>query len=613
MNQVGSKVHLLHPVSGTSLEAFLSDQTDPYSFFSKQHEITKSARQQGILEFLDGSREVPQTSVPVTETRFYLNWLNREREVKVTALKARWFNLIEHDPCLSESLLIQNSPGDPNPLPQGKPKTSQEAAVWRQRVPVSKSGIRQYIGFASGGSSIEGPEHPASRTLVQENVATCYYSVYSDGLSEAEQAAAEAARPLDSMTRDVLVSQEAENCLDIPRPMPGDTLDIVKSKIHDLTAAEKAFHESASRSHKNHSAVNDLHGKIETFVNKCLPVAQSLCPQLIVSKDWPGIWNTVQTSFISKMQHHGNPLDDSSRLPMLDSKLPNIASFKKELGQLLAEKQCMSQERHVGTRGLGKVNFLTATTDCFLSDTEWITKYPPPQGAIKETKDATVRGLMQASLSESDSYSNRLMIELRSNPDCTPSQLLIALAQEEILLKPLQSTSTRVNSVQQSSADSSGSSCDLHGQGHATAQCKMLNSGTVIYNDKAGSYVYKDGGKPYRAHQPPSGNKSQDGEPQKKKVKYDNKSKGKTTDKKKEKKEVPKDNKKEKDKKKYDKKIVTAIAGLQKTMVSMIQQSSSTPTATSTQVQATAPVLTVEELDKRINSLKTAIGLPIDP
>ena len=595
----------------------LSEMTDPNSFFAIQFAIDKLAREAGIDVYFYGTREVPKPSQAVSEPMFFKNWLEKERYAKLELLKTRWNMLTEHDPCLAESLKTQNDPLDPNPFPQGKPKSSQEAANWRQRVVVSKSAIKQYIGFATGGQTIEGPDHLDSRLVVQENLAACYISVYSDGLTDAEQTAAQAARPLDSMSKDLLISLEAENCTDIPRYVAGDTLEIVKSKITDLQAAEKAYHEGASRAHLSHTGSTDLHGKIEKFVNNHLPISQSLCPQHIVSKDWSELWDVIQIDFINKLRHHHNPLEDAKRLPIFDPNSHNVASFKKELGAYLAEMQCMSQETHVRTRALGKLDYLTATSDCFLTDTAWLEKYPPPQGANKETKDATVRSLMQASLIKSDVLSNRMLIELRSNSDASPASLFAAIEQEETLLKPkLQSLSaTRVNSAQHTSInDTANPSCAIHGTGHSSDQCKLLLSGKVVLDQASQKYVYTDTRDEFKLRA------ATDQGPASKKQKTDNKSKEKTKEKNKSKNnkqtlQASKDKKKkaEKDTKKKNNKFSTALADLKTTIVSVITQnhtSSSSSSATSAVPGAPSQDAALATLlDKKFADLSKALGI----
>ncbi len=617
MNIVGSKADL-SAQSGTSSEYILDELTDPKCFFSLQYEINKLARQRGLDIYFNGTREVPKPSQAVSEPMFFKNWLDKERKAKVDLLKNRWQMLTEHDPCLAESLKTQNDPSDLNPVPQGKLKSSLEAAAWRNRTVVSKAAIKQYIGFATGGQTIEGPDHLDSKTVVQENLATCYISVYSDGLTDAELAAAQAARPLDSMTKDLLISQEAENCTDISRFVAGDSLEIVKSKITDLQAAEKAYHEGASRAHLSHTGSTDLQGKIEEFVNKHLPIAQSLCPHLIVSKDWSELWDVIQISFINKQKHHHNPLEDAKRLPMFDPNLHNVASFRKNFGAYLAEKQCMSQETHVGTRTLGKLDYLMATTDCFLTDIAWLAKYPAPQGANKETKDATVRSLMQAALINNGGLSNRMLIELRSNSDASPASLFVAIEQEETLLKPkLQSLSTtRVNSVQHSSInDTANPSCAIHGTGHSSDQCKLLLSGKVVLDQALQKYVYTDTRDEFKLRA------ATDQGPASKKQKTDNKSKEKTKEKNKSKNnkqtlQASKDKKKktEKDTKKKNVKFSTALADLKTTIVSVITQSH-TPSSSSSSATSAIPVAPSQDaalamlLDKKFADFGKALGI----
>ena len=617
---VGSKVG--SPPDGVTL----TETTPEESFFPTLHALEALARECSILEFLEGNREVPKLSQHTTEIQYFRSALEFQRQEDIKVLVERLKSIGERDSCFIESLRIINDPADPNPSIDGKRKSPQEAANWRsQNVVVSTAAVRHYIAMRLGGP-IEGPEHPASKQLVLENLPANYISVYSDNLTEEQLQSVRTTRPPDGLSVEFMVNREAELCTSIARYENGDDLDAIKAKIKDIGKAEKSFQDSHSRHNANQLTNNKLNGDIEKFLNKHVPIVQTLAPELVVTKDWPKLWKGVKDHFIEKCGHHLDANDNASKLAPFDVKTENVLGFKRRLGKHLALRQSLSQEAHSDHRGLSKVDYNSSLTDCFLTNEDWKTKYPGPNGAVKETKDASVRTLIKTAFKADRELSNRILVELRSDSDATPQHLFSALVQEEKLLKRASSDSSAisVSAVRSNDSDELNAACNLHGPLHTNVECRLQSSGKVVYDKAKGDYVFKDTGKVFKRKAPNSADDNSS--PQKKsKRESSDLQQGKSSkhDKKEKKdKEVHKDKKKEEKKKKKselkrNKSVGKVIDSLKTTLVSLVQgQSSSSsasaaPAAASTQSAPSqdGSADKLEAISKQILDLKSALGL----
>ena len=597
-------------------EVSLTDSTNALAYWKTSFQITKEARSKALLSYLDGTRQLMSKSSKSSPEDFFKNYLDKESLQRESQDIKLWKEHTANDPLLGESLKIQNNPDDLSPLPQGKPKSPQEALTWRGEVPVSKQAVMQYFTTRTS-TSLEGPDHPGSRALVREFLPEKYFSVYSEDLSPEKLALALAAKPLDSQSLEYLIIQEARNNSANIRFELGDNLATIKGKIVDISDAEKKYLELDALHNKSTTECDELNGKLEAFVLLYLPVASSICPEAIRDKLWPQVWNAVHSYFIDMAKHMPSKAVDQS-FPHYDSQTDNIASYKSKLGTHLAQIQLVSQEAHASSRGLSKLNYESAVTDTIcLSDEEWNLKDSPATWAPKETKDATIRDKMREAFSEDQVFSNRITIEERANGDVTASQLFKALENEERLnpnrLKALAiNDNVKVNSVN-SSIDNELKMCELHNRGgHDTADCKMLNNGTVLYDHATKTYVYKDTGALYQQGKGNHSDKAHADGPKSKKSKT-----SKSHDKgggKKDIKKSGKDKKKE-DKKKENRKtqkVNTAIDGLKTTFVNLIQSSSSsTASAPAAAIQASAPQDAIlVSINKQFSDLKKSLGLP---
>ena len=617
MKLVGSKV--VNPSDGLTL---LSESTDPQQFFPTLHEIEKIAREDSILEYLNGGRQVPKLTNHISEDIFFKSVLDLQNREDRKEFKIKLKSIVASDPCYLESLRVINDQNDPNPSINGKRKTAQEANVWRAAgVVVSTSAVRQYMALRLGGP-IEGPEHDASKQLVLENLPGAYISAYSNNLSIEQSVSVRMARPPDGMATEYLIDQEADNNSDIVGYELGDNLAAIKAKIRDLTQSEKSYQESVSRHNANHQSNNNVDGKIEKFVNTHVTIASNLCPEAIAAKDWNLVWKTSKGYFVEMCAHFFDESNEKAKFAPFSREKENILSFKNRLSRNLAAKQCLSQEAHSDHREIGKVDYNQSLSDVFLSDSNWRAKHPSPNGAIKASKDATVRAMVKNAFKLDSDYSNRILVELRANSDCTPAQILVALGQEEKLLgRSSNDQSVSVNAVQSTTVSGE---CDLHGLGHTNAQCRLLTTGKVVWDPAQNTYVFKDSGDAFKRKNPPVSNEKG---PVYKKAKHDPKfhqgqgSKDKNKDKKIGK-DVPKDKrekKKEKKEKKQHQKVGKVIDGLRTTIVNLIQSQSSSSSAAAAPAQAPTqagtppdgPIITA--LDKHFADLKKSIGLSDDP
>ena len=619
MNLVGSK-------EKASSELCLTERTTSLSYWQIVTALAAKARHLAILDYLEGTRTVQtKTDCPSQEVHFKA-CLDKETRAKATQTIKKWKEFTLNDPLLQEALRVQNNPGDPNPLPQGKPKSPQEAIEWRSQVAVSKQSVMQYIKHRNQ-VTLEGPTHEGSKAIVAEFCPPQYFSVYSDNLSEEEMARALAAKPLDAMQLEYYIDLEARNDTSIVRYSPGDDVSMIKSKIVDLSTAEKLYVETDALWTKNSLAIDKLNGDLEAFLLAHMPIAESICPEELRQKKYAQVWKLVNEHFVAKAKRAPSTAT-ALDIREFNSRVDSVASWRKnQLGVYLAQKQVVGQEAHVGSRDLKKVTFLEASNACLLlTDVQWNTKYPPLEWAGKETKDVHIRELLRAKFENTPLLFNRITIEERSNPDVAAKTLLEALIHEESLhsfQKMLDNTilKTSVNAV--SSASSGGEEqlldCDVHGKGgHDTANCKMLKQGTVVYDNQKKSYVYKDSGVTYKGAKSSHSDKTHSEGPKTKKGKQDHKSHEK--EKKKEKKD-PKDNKKDKQKekekqkeKKKHSKVIAALDGLKTTFVNLIQNqttSSSTAVAAPATAQAAPPQdgTILAALDKHFVDLKKSIGI----
>ena len=615
MNLVGSKVGLPQEVS-------LSELTNPADFFKIRYEIEAKAREASLLDYFKrGARTVQKLSVHASEESFFKSALDRQRMAAIKEYKEHLYKLVASNGCAVESLRIINDPDDLNPSPDGKRKSSQEAARWRgQRVVVSKTSVINYI-HAMSGETIEGPEHLASKQIVKDLLPVKYISVYTDqaDLTEDERLRVAQARPPDSLAIEYMIEREAELNDDIARHEVNDNLDAIKAKITDLPLVEKSFQDSLARHNMNLQSNNKIEGSILSFVNKHLPISHSLCEDLVIANDYAGIWKSVDQHYISMCSHHLDP-DEKVKFPPFDQKKENMQGFKKRLTHHLAHLQCLGQQLHLENREKTQVDYQACLVDCLLDDSAWSTKHSGPTGPVKEVKDATVRALIKSAFKHDKIYHECIMSVLRLHNDATPMQLLTALLKEEKLQSRtgvVADNALSVNAVQ-SAADGI---CQLHGEGHSDAKCKLQSSGKVVFDVTRKEWVYKDTGDAFKRKASTS---SDDHQPNKKKAKHDKSpdpKQGKSSPKKdkKDKKEDFKDKKKEKQKQKQEKnsnkKVGKIIDGLKDTLVNLVQNQSSSSSSVAASVPAAAQAapsqdaVVIAAIGKQFTDLKKSLGI----
>ena len=615
MSLVGSKVG--QPTSGVSL----TDLTPPEFFFKILCDLERKARECDVLDFLQGTRTPLTVSQHTSEDIFFKRILERQTADDIRDYKTKLKELSVNSPLFVESLRVINNPFDQNPSPHGTRRSSQEVAIWRsERVVVSKAAVIQHV-FWQTNTHIDGPDDPAAQLAVAEIVPSCFISVYTPNLTPEEQLRVSAARPPQPLQIDHLQQREAELNLDILCYEVTDDLAAIKAKIRDLAQAEKSYQDSLSRHNSNLEMTTKVNGTIEKFVNDFMPVAHSLCENLVVEKKWAEMYKRICDHFLELCTSHlDTSTGEKGKFPPFDPSKENIQAFKKRFSHYLANLQCLSQQAHVEYRTKTKIDFTTATTDVLLSDSAWSTKYTQPRGAVKETKDATARALLQGAIKDDSVYLNRFIIELRLKSDATPAELFASLLNEEILQKRTGVSSTSaaalsVNAIVQPVQTGGQKACQLHGSGHADNECKLQSSGKVVYNSTTNSWTYADTGDPFKRKAPSSEKKSS--EPAEKKQKHELKPQGKGSKKDKEK-TVPKDKEKKKAKdkeKKYVKKINGAIDGLKSTMINMVQNHTSSSSAASAAPAPAAPTASTQEanivaaLNVEFTELKKKLGL----
>ena len=622
MNLVGSKA------ATQPTESFLklTEKTSSLEYWKIASNLDAKARHSALLDYLEGKRLVQtKPECPSPEAHFK-HFLDKESDAKAAQAAANWHEITHNDPLLQECLHIQNDPLDPNPLPQGRPRSSEEVKAWRLSVPVSKQSVMQYITYATG-QSLEGPNHAGSKALVQEFLPPKYFSVYSDGLTDEQIVQVNAAKPLDGLELQFLIKREVSLNTDIVRYTPGDDLAVIKSKISDLPTAERSLNEYEVLCSKNSTKIDKLNGELEAFLLKHMPVVASICPEHLRDKKYALVWKLVHEHFIAKTKRSPSKATNAT-LPDFNSRVDTVASYQRSMGEYLGQRQVVAQEAHVGSRGLKKLSYLEATTACIaLSDSQYTDKYPTAEYASKETKDVHIRELLRDKFEASPLFSERITAEERKNPDVTIKELFEALSNEETLhsvkkiLDDTIVTKTSVNAVS-SESGSHSLTCAIHGQGnHDSDNCRMLKQETVIFDTKKNSYVYKDSGAPYKGGKSSHSDKAHaDGpKPKKDKKDKDNKYQGKKDEKKKDSKDKEKDKQQRKKERKNNKEVVAALDGLKTTFVNMITQSSpssATASTAPTLAQATPSqdsAIVLAALDKQFKDLKKSIGLVDEP
>ena len=614
MNQVGSKVPIL------ASSSILSELTLASDFFRNSHAITTAAREQALYGFLTGKRVVPKLSDHLSEELFFISVLKNERELLIKEAKELIYKLTSHNGCALEALRVINDPADPSPSPDGKRRTSQQATLWRAtNVVVSKISVMAYVHHMTG-DHIEGPDQPAAKQRVKEVLPANYISVYSDGLTADKKLLVAAARPPDTLAAEYLINREAELNSDIERYELNDTLAVIKGKLKNLPLAEKSFQDSIARHNTNQGSNTTQEGLVLAFINKYIPIANSLCEYKIIANDFAGIWKDVEQYYLSACAHHLDG-DDKEQFPPFDPSKENIQGFRKRLSHHLAHLQCLSQRLHLANRGREQLDYQTVMAEVLLSDIEWSTKHHGPTASIKEVKDAHVRGMIKTAFRNDKVYIDCIFNVLRLEGDATAMQLINALVKEEKLQGRsgllTAANAVAVNAVQSSSTDSSVKSCSLHGPGrHNDSECRLLNEGKVIWDAPKKAYVFKDSGDAYKRKAPAS-----EAGTSNKKPKHEAKPPGKGGFKKNKKDhQVPRDKdkekkkEKEKEKKKF-KSINVAIEGLKTTMVNMVQSQSSSSSAAPAAPAPAAPAAPSQDvnalLEKQFGMLKKSLG--IDP
>lgn len=626
MSLVGSKAG--NQSIDAPAHASLNEKTTSLQYWQYALSIEGKARQLALLEYLEGKRQVlTKPDCPSQEVHFK-NFLDKESSSKAALTASKWKDWTSNDQLLQEALRVQNDPSDPNPFPQGKPRSPQEAKEWRALVPVSKQGVMQYFTLRTQ-QTLEDQNHPGSKALVQEFLSAKYFSVYSDDLTELQMAQALAAKPLDSLELDHFIDLEVSHDTSIIRYQPGDDLVMIKSKIADLTAAEKSFNEHDALCTKNSITSDKLNGELEAFLLKHMPIASSVCPDELRQKKYALVWKLVNEHFIAKTKRSPTKATNAT-LRDFNSRTDSVASYQRMVGEHLGQQQAVAQEAHVGSRVLKKVSYLEASTQCLLlTDAQWDLKFPPREWAGKETKDVHIREFLREKFESTPLLAERITMEERKNPDVAAKELFEALLNEETLHSTQKmngnscGSKTSVNAVSSESGNDS-LTCAIHGPGnHDTDNCRMLKQETVIFDSKKNSYVYKDSGVPYKGGGKTShSDKSHADGPKPKKDKKDHKFSGKKDDKKKNEKKDPKDNEKEKQKqrqkekeKKKNKEVIAALDSLKTTFVNLLQSQSSSSSATAVSAPTSAQAVPSQDgvilaaLDKHFVDLKKSIGL----